>query len=160
MRAVSCAKVRLTFDRPRVAMQTLGRVSLGLLLLALIASSAAGAEEPKRVLMVHSFGSTAPPFTTHSTAFETALTEAMGNRVDLDEVSLDMARYAQPDMEEPFVEVMLKRLAKWRADLVVAIGSRDGLLEARNGHRRVRQTAGIYVGMANGTMPPDDSPGR
>ena len=43
-------------------MKTLGRVSLGLLVLAFIAASAVGADEPKRVLMVHSFGSTAPPF--------------------------------------------------------------------------------------------------
>ena len=55
-------------------------------------------------------GSSAPPFTTHSTAFETTLTQEMGKRVDLDEVSLDMARYAQPDMEGPFVEFLLKRL--------------------------------------------------
>src|SRR4030095_2399446 len=70
----------------------------------------------KRVLMVHSFGSSAPPFTTHSTAFETTLTQKMGKRVDLDQVSLDMARYAQPDMEEAFVEFLLKRLAKWQPD--------------------------------------------
>ena len=45
---------------------------------------AADAGRAKRVLMVHSFGSSAPPFTTHSTAFETTLTQEMGNRVDLD----------------------------------------------------------------------------
>ena len=66
--------------------------------------------------MLHSFASTAPPFTTHSTAFETTLTQEMGGRVDLDQVSLDMARYAQPDMEEPFVQFLLKRLAKWQPD--------------------------------------------
>src|SRR5439155_13709517 len=36
-------------------------VSLALLLLMFTASAAAGAEKPKRVLMVHSFGSTARP---------------------------------------------------------------------------------------------------
>ena len=71
---------------------------------------AADAGRAKRVLMVHSFGSSAPPFTTHSTAFETTLTQEMGNSVDLDEISLDNARYGQPDMEEPFVEFLLKRL--------------------------------------------------
>ena len=136
-------------------MKTLGRVSLGLLVLAFIAASAVGAEEPKRVLMVHSFGSTAPPFTTHSTAFETALTEAMGRRVDLDEVSLDMARYAQADMEEPFVELMLKRLAKWTPDLVVPIGSPAGRFVARNRDRLFPQTPVIYTGMDKRTLPPD-----
>src|SRR5215218_9734498 len=81
----------------------------------------AAAAQPKRVLMVHSFGGSAPPFTTHSTAFETTLTQEMGKRIDLDEVSLDMARYAQPDMEEPFAEFLLKRVSKWQPDLVVPI---------------------------------------
>src|SRR5438067_2365258 len=63
------------------------------LIFVLTAVHAAGAE-PKRVLIVHSFSSAAPPFTVHSRAFETALVEKMGEPVDLDEVSLDMARYA------------------------------------------------------------------
>jgi hypothetical protein len=46
------------------------------------------ATEPKRVLIVHSFGNAAPPFTTASTAFETAQIEEMGEPIDLDEVSL------------------------------------------------------------------------
>ena len=52
--------------------------SIGFLLLTLVTfcASAAG---PKRVLVVHSFGSASPPFTTHSIAFETELTEKMGN---------------------------------------------------------------------------------
>jgi hypothetical protein len=45
----------------------------------------------------------APPFTTHSIAFETELVEKLGERVDLDEVSLDMARYADSDMQEALV---------------------------------------------------------
>jgi signal transduction histidine kinase len=108
----------------------------------------------KRVLMVHSFGSTAPPFTTHSTAFETTLTQEMGKRVDLDEVSLDMARYAQPDMEEPFVEFLLKRLAKWHPDLVVPVGSPAGRFVAKYRDRLFPQTPVIYTGMDLRTLPP------
>jgi PAS domain S-box-containing protein len=108
----------------------------------------------KRVLMVHSFGSTAPPFTTHSTAFETTLTQEMGKRVDLDEVSLDMARYAQPDMEEPFVEFLLKRLAKWQPDLVVPVGSPAGRFVAKYRGRLFPQTPVIYTGMDQRTLPP------
>jgi PAS domain S-box-containing protein len=123
------------------------------MLLALAAGSAA-ADEVRRVLMVHSFGSTAPPFTTHSTAFETTLTRELGRRVDLDEVSLDMARYAQPDMEEPFAEFLLKRLAKWQPDLVVPIGSPAGRFVAKNRHRLFPQTPVIYTGMDRRTLPP------
>ena len=135
-------------------MTTWGGLSLGLALVALMTGSAAGAEA-KRVLIVHSFGSTAPPFTTHSTAFETMLTQQMGNRVDLDEVSLDMARYAQPDLEQPFVELMVQRLAKWRPDLVVPIGSPAGRFVAKYRHRLFPSTPVIYTGMDQRTLPPE-----
>ena len=115
---------------------------------------AADAGRAKRVLMVHSFGSTAPPFTTHSTAFETTLTQEMGKRIDLDQVSLDMARYAQPDMEEPFVEFLLKRLAKWQPDLVVPVGSPAGRFVAKYRDRLFPQTPVIYTGMDLRTLPP------
>jgi len=95
---------------------------LSAFLLALATFNAAGAE-PKRVLVIHSFGSAAPPFTTHSTAFEAALTQEMGERVDLDEVSLDVARFADLDMQEALVDYLSKRLTKWQPDLVVPIGS-------------------------------------
>jgi hypothetical protein len=136
-------------------MTTWGRVSLGLLLLALTASASTGAEpEPKRVLIVHSFGSTAPPFTTHSTAFQTTLTKELGKRVDIDEVSLDMARYAQPDMEGPFVEFLLARLAKWQPDLVVPIGSPAGRFVNKYRDRLFPRTPVIYTGMDRRTLPP------
>ena len=129
------------------------RLPLWLILpLALTASPAAGAES-MRVLMVHSFGSTAPPFTTHSTAFETTLTRELGKRVDLDEVSLDMARYAQPDMEEPFAQFLGKRLEKWQPDLVVPIGSPAGRFVAKYRGRLFPQTPVIYTGMDRRTLP-------
>ena len=116
---------------------------------------AADAGRAKRVLMVHSFGSSAPPFTTHSTAFETTLTQEMGNSVDLDEISLDNARYGQPDMEEPFVEFLLKRLAKWQPDLVVPIGSPAGRFLVKFRDRLFPGTPVIYTGMDRRTVPPD-----
>ncbi|HSF59656.1 MAG TPA: sensor histidine kinase [Candidatus Binatia bacterium] len=116
---------------------------------------AADGERAKRVLMVHSFGSSAPPFTTHSTAFETTLTQEMGKRVDLDQVSLDMARYAQPDMEDAFVEFLLKRLAKWQPDLVVPIGSPAGRFVVKFRDRLFPGTPVIYTGMDRRTVPPD-----
>lgn len=108
----------------------------------------------KRVLIVHSFGSSAPPFTTHSTAFETKLAEELGTSVDIDEVSLDMARYAQPDLEEPFADFVLKRLGKWQPDLVVPIGSPAGRFVAKFRDRLFPQTPIIYTGMDRRALPP------
>jgi len=124
-------------------------------LLALTAIAAVAAV-PKRVLIVHSFGSAAPPFTTHSIAFETELTEKMGERVDLDEVSLDVARYATLDMEEALVEFMRKRQAKWQPDLVVPIGSPAGVFVAQYRDRLFPATTPIiYTGMDQRRLPPD-----
>src|SRR5262245_61063601 len=92
---------------------------------ALLADTVSAAT-PKRVLVVHSFGNAAPPFTTHSTAFETELTARMGEQIDLDEVSLDVARYATLDMEEALVDLMRARQTKWQPDLVVPVGSPAG----------------------------------
>src|SRR5678816_2310827 len=112
-------------------------------------------ERPRRVLMVHSFGSSAPPFTTHSTAFESTLKRELGTAVDLDEVSLDMARYAQPDMEEAFAEFLGKRMLKWQPDLVVPIGSPAGKFVAKFRDKLFPQTPVIYSGMDRRTLPAD-----
>ena len=101
------------------------------LLFFLLGVACASADEPKRVLLVHSFGSAAPPFSVHSTAFERALVERMHGKVDLDEVSLDMARYSDPEMQEAIVEYLQKRETKWRPDLVVPIGSPAGVFVAK-----------------------------
>jgi PAS domain S-box-containing protein len=122
------------------------------LCLTVTAASAAGA---KRVLVVHSFGSAAPPFTTHSEAFETELTKKMGEPVDLDEVSLDVARYATLDMEEAVVDLLRARQTKWQPDLVVPIGSPAGVFVARHRERLFPATTPIiYMGMDKRRLPP------
>jgi len=134
------------------------RVLLCALLLAGATSSAFGAEgeRPRRVLVVHSFGSSAPPFTTHSTAFEAAIKrEFRADAVDLDEISLNMARYAQPDMEEAFAEFLGKRMSAWQPDVVVPIGSPAGKFVAKYRDRLFPRTPVVYTGMDRRTLPAD-----
>src|SRR3954468_3075506 len=123
----------------------------GVVLLALTGN----AGTPKCVLIVHSFGSAAPPFTTHSIAFETELTRKMGEPVDLDEVSLDVARYASLDMEDALVALMRARQAKWQPDLVVPIGSPAGVFVAQHRDRLFpASTPIVYTGMDKRRLPP------
>src|SRR6188768_2136876 len=123
--------------------------------LAMLMPVCASAAQAKRVLVVHSFGTVAPPFTIHSTAFETELVERMGQRLDLDEVSLDMARYADPHLQEALVEYLQKRQAEWQPDLVVPIGSPAGVFVAQNRHRLFPNAAILYCGMDQRRLPPD-----
>src|SRR5438045_4547808 len=114
----------------------------------------AAESKAKRVLVVHSFGSVAPPFTTHSVAFETELVEKMGERVDLDEVSLDMARYADPNLQEALVEYLQKRQAHWQPDLVVPIGSPAGAFVEQYRDRLFPETPILYTGMDRRRLSP------
>jgi signal transduction histidine kinase len=112
---------------------------------ALIFTANAPAAEPKRVLLVQSFGSAATPFTARLVAFETELIAKMGERVDLDEVSLDMARYADRDIQEAIVNYLQKREAKWQPDLVVPIGSSATIFVANYRDRLFPETPILYV---------------
>lgn len=123
-------------------------------LLLLTGVCATGAE-PKRVLMIHSFGTVAPPFTTHSTAFQAELVKRMGNRVDLDEVSLDMARYAGRDMQEAVVDYLEKRGAKWKPDLVVSIGGPAGIFLANFRHRLFPNIPILYCSLDRRLLGPE-----
>jgi len=121
---------------------------------SLLVANGLFAASPKRVLVVHSFGSVAPPFTTHSIAFETELVEKMGERVDLDEVSLDMARYADPNLQEALVEYLQKREAHWHPDLVVPIGSPAGVFVEHYRDRLFPDTPILYTGMDRRRLSP------
>ncbi len=111
------------------------------------------AAEPKRVLLVHSFASAAPPFTVESMAFETELVEKMGERVDLDEVSLDMARYADRDMQEAIVDYLQKRQRKWQPDLVVPIGAPAAIFVAKYRDRLFPETPIVYASADRRLLP-------
>ena len=116
-----------------------------LVLIIIVTAVSAGAAEPKRVLLVQSFGSAATPFTARLIAFETELIAKMGDRVDLDEVSLDMARYADRDIQEAIVNYLQKREAKWQPDLVVPIGSSATIFVANYRDRLFPETPILYV---------------
>src|SRR5688500_12595206 len=127
------------------------------LLLAAVTPAAWGAqgERPRRVLIVHSFGPGAPPFTVLATAFESTIKRELGAAVDVDQVSLAMARYAQPDMEEAFAEFLGKRMSVWQPDLVVPVGAPAGQFVAKYRDRLFPRTPVIYAGMDKRVVTPD-----
>ena len=122
--------------------------------LAFLGLKNAAADEPKRVLLVHSFGTASPPFTVESTAFETELVGKMGDRVDLDAVSLDMARYPDREMQEAIVDYLQKRQAKWQPDLVVPIGAPASIFMATYRDHLFPETPILYASADRRLLPP------
>ena len=80
----------------------------------------------------------------------------MGNRVDLDEVSLGMARYAAPEMQEAVADYVEKRGAKWKPDLVVPIGGPAGRFVAKFRHRLFPNIPILYDGLDRRHLGPAD----
>src|SRR5256886_5647413 len=153
-RGNGCRTTRLPHGKGRRVIRG-PRIASSLMAVFVVLTAVCAAEsEPKRGLVVHSFGSVAPPFTTHSIAFETELIEKMGKRVDLDEVSLDMARYADPNLQEALVEYLQKRQAHWQPDLVVPIGSPAGVFVEQYRDRLFPETPILYTGMDRRRLSP------
>jgi hypothetical protein len=91
----------------------------------------------------------------HSVAFETELTKRMGSeKVYVDEVYLDHARYPETDMEEALVDYLEKRVAKWQPDLVVPIVSPACVFVAQHRERLFPQHAILYAGMDSAACRP------
>src|SRR5437764_4323 len=154
-RGNGCRTTRLPHGKSRRVVRGPRMASSLVAVFVVLTAVCAAGSEPKRVLVVHSFGSVAPPFTTHSIAFETELVEKMGKRVDLDEVSLDMARYADSTLQEALVEYLQKRQSHWQPDLVVPIGSPAGVFVAQYRDRLFPKTPILYTGMDRRRLPPD-----
>jgi signal transduction histidine kinase len=88
----------------------------------LLAMTGEAFSEPKRVLLLHSFGRDFAPWSEYARTFRDELNQQSPDPIDLYEASLATARF--PDEEEgPFVEYLRVLFAKRRLDLVVAIGS-------------------------------------
>src|SRR5450755_86641 len=88
----------------------------------LLAMTGEAFSEPKRVLLLHSFGRDFAPWSEYARTFRDELNQQSPDPIDLYEASLATARF--PDEEEgPFVEYLRALFTKRRLDLVVAIGA-------------------------------------
>jgi len=85
--------------------------------------SALGATEasPKRVLIFSSFGRDMAPSNATAVSFRTALVRELAEPVDLDDATVDAARFGEPKQETTFVNLLQQRFAGRKLDLVVAL---------------------------------------
>jgi signal transduction histidine kinase len=94
---------------------------LGVALLLLV-SPLVEAAEPKRVLLLQSFGNGFAPFTEFAARFRQKLSEKWHEPIDMYETSLDIARFSVPRDDAPFVTYLSTLFAERRPDLIVAVG--------------------------------------
>jgi signal transduction histidine kinase len=91
--------------------------------LLILATVNAAAAEPKRVLLLHSFGREFKPWSDYAKAIRTELDRQSPWPLDLVEHSLEIARSSDENPEGPFVEYLRALFAKRRLDLIVSIGA-------------------------------------
>jgi signal transduction histidine kinase len=99
------------------------RALFALTLLIFAATSAATAAEPKRVLLLHSFGPQFPPWVFIAAKFREEIFRQSPGQVDLYEASLEGARFQQLDDQRPLVEYLKALFSSRKLDLIVTIGA-------------------------------------
>ena len=129
------------------------RGGVGLILLAL-ATACASAASPKRVLILDPFGRDVAPFSTAVSAFRTTLARELGEPVDIYEIPLELARFAEPEGEAPLVAFLEGRIKSHPVDLVVPIGGAGVQFAVRHRERLFPDTPVLAVGADPRFVPP------
>lgn len=95
---------------------------LTLIVISFVAISPASAE-PKRVLLLHSFGPQFVPWVFFASEFREELFKQSPDKIDLYEASLEGARFQRPDEQRPFVAYLTALFGSRKLDLIVTIGA-------------------------------------
>jgi two-component system, LuxR family, sensor kinase FixL len=110
---------------------------------------------PRRVLILDSFGRDIAPFNAAAAAFRTTLARDLGEPVDIYEESLEMARFAEAEKEEPLVEFLQNRFADRELDLVVPISAPAVSFAARHRERLFPNTPMVITGTDHRRLRPE-----
>lgn len=97
-----------------------GWLALAVLMFAVTGALAA---EPKRVLILHSFGPQFVPWVFFAGQFREELFKQSPDKIDLYEASLEGARFQQPDEQRPILEYLAALFGSKKLDLIVTIGA-------------------------------------
>src|SRR5262245_29565071 len=101
---------------------TSARTILTMALLLVLAAVGEATAAPKRILMLHSFGQNFAPWSEYSTHFRSELARRSPEPVDLYEVSLVTARFADEEVQGAYAEYLRSLTINRQLDLIVAIG--------------------------------------
>src|SRR5512147_1200164 len=128
---------------------------LVLLLLPALVTLSASAASPKRVLILDPFGRDVAPFSEVVSSFRAALAREYGERVDIYELPLELARLSEAEGEGPLVAFLEGQVKTHPVDLVVSIGGPGVQFAARHRRRLFPDTPVLAVAVASQLVPPD-----
>jgi hypothetical protein len=117
-----------------------------------LATAGAALSEPKRVLLLHSFGRDFSPWNEYARGTREELGRQSPDPIDIIEASLATARFAD-DEEGPFVEYLRALFVKRRLDLVIAIGGPAASFFQRHRQELVPSVPVLYTGLEERRVP-------
>src|SRR3984893_10822350 len=104
--------------------------------------------EPKRVLLLHSFGRDFSPWSEYARTFRQELVRQSPDATDVYEASLATARFAD-DQEGPFIDYLNGLFGKRRLDLIVAIGGPAANFIQRHRKQLFPSVPALYTALEN-----------
>jgi signal transduction histidine kinase len=126
------------------------RIFLGAILL--LAMTGAAFYEPKRVMLLHSFGRDFAPWNEYARTIGEELARQSKEPVDIFEASLATARFAE-DEEGPFVDYLRALFVKRQLDLVIAIGAPAANFLQRQRQKLFPSVPAVYTGLEQRRVP-------
>src|SRR6187551_830227 len=94
-----------------------------LFLLTSFAYAAAAAAEPKRVMLLHSFGRDFKPWSEYAKSIRAELSRQSPWQLEIIEHSLITARFSDQNPEAPFVDYLQALFVSRPVDLILSIGA-------------------------------------
>jgi signal transduction histidine kinase len=89
----------------------------------MLAAIGPAAAEPKRVLLLHSFGPQFVPWVFFAGQFREELFKQSPDKIDLYEASLEGSRFQEPEQQRPIVDYLTNLFGTRKLDLIVALGA-------------------------------------
>jgi signal transduction histidine kinase/ABC-type uncharacterized transport system substrate-binding protein len=123
------------------------------ILLLLTACSAVAAAEPKRVMLLHSFGRDFKPWSEYAKSIRAELERQSPWPLDITDHSLITARSADEDPEGPFVEYLRALFSKHPLDLIVSIGAPAAAFVERHRERLFADTPMVFTAVEQRRVP-------
>lgn len=121
--------------------------------LLLFAMCGAATAEPKRVLLLHSFGREFSTWTQFTRVLRTELNEKSSERIEFHDAALGTERFGVGHDEGPFVDYLHNLFAKHPLDLVVSMGAPAARFMQRHRLKIFSSTPTLFAGVEQRRIP-------